>query len=191
MTATALIDAETIAHQVVRELAPFAVRPAEPGEAAQARAFAATLIGAGIASADDLARVQRRSGGASLFVTREDGRLTGVMAFVLLNAAGHSAVRNGGFDTLAPADAHIAGPREPAMAFYGWGVAAATKPSARRLVDGGQAIMAGAIGHLPKFTRPTTEAGHRLVCERMGFVALPGSRDGLVWRPALAPALAA
>lgn len=177
--------------RLAHDLAPFDVRPAAPEEVPAARAFAAQLIGEGIVTAEDLDRVHRLSGGAALYITEEAGQLTGVLAFVLLNAAGLQAVREGGFDALSPAEGHVAGPREAACAFYGWGVAATTKPSARRVIDGAKAIMAGAVGHLPKFARPTTEAGHRLMRERLGFVDLPGCDSGLVWQPALEAAIAA
>ena len=145
----------------------------------------------GIVTADDLDRVQRLTGGSSLFVTEEDATLRGVLAFVLLNAAGLQAVHHGSFDARAPAGPHLAGPGEIACAFYGWGVAATTKVSARRLIDGARAVMEGTFGLLPKFARPTTEAGRRLMYERLGFVDLPGSADGLVWQAPLKRAVAA
>ena len=117
--------------------------------------------------------------------------MTGVLAFVLLNVSGLRAVLTGSFNALAPAAEHVAGPGNPACAFYGWGVAATTKLSARRVIDGAKAVMAGACGHLPKFARPTTEAGHRLMRERLGFEDLPGSFDGLVWQPPMEQAAAA
>jgi len=174
-----------------RELASFGVRPAGPYEVAAARSLAADLIGEEIVSADVLDRVQRQTAGVSVFVTEEEDALCGVLAFVLLNAAGLLAVVDGAFDAQAPAPAHLAGPGESACAFYGWGVAATTKASARRVVGAAQAVMAGAIGPLPKFARPTTEAGHRLMRERLAFIDLPGSADGLVWRPPLEQAVAA
>jgi hypothetical protein len=135
--------------------------------------------------------VHRLTQESALFVAREDGELTGVLAFVLLNVSGLRAVLTGAFDALAPAAEHVAGPGAPACAFYGWGVAATTKPSARRVIDGARAVMGGACGHLPKFARPTTQAGHRLMRERLGFEDLPGSFDGLVWRPPMEQAVAA
>jgi hypothetical protein len=174
-----------------RELAPYGVRPAGPYEVAAARSLAADLIGEAIVSADVLDRVQRQTAGTSLFVTEEEGALCGVLAFVLLNAAGLSAVAGGTFDAVTPAPAHLAGPGESACAFYGWGVAATTKTSARRVVDAARAVMSGTFGPLPKFARPTTEAGHRLMRERLAFVDLPGSHDGLVWQAPLEQAVAA
>ncbi|MBS0360748.1 MAG: hypothetical protein JSR98_05170 [Proteobacteria bacterium] len=186
----AIVRTAHLSIRLARELAPFGVRPARQAEISAARAFAAQLIGEGIVTANDLERVHGLSADAALFIAEEEGAMTGVLAFVLLNAAGLRAVRTGCFDALSPADAHVAGPREPARAFYGWGVAATTKPSARRVIDGARTIMAGAVGHLPKFARPTTEAGHRLMRERLGFVDLPGAA-GLVWMPAQEEAIAA
>ena len=180
-----------VASRLRRELGAFGVAPAEGAEIAAARAFAAQLIGEGIVAAADLERVHRLTGESALFIAREDGEMTGVLAFVLLNVSGLRAVLTGAFNALAPAAEHVAGPGNPACAFYGWGVAATTKPSARRVIDGARAVMAGACGHLPKFARPTTEAGHRLMRERLGFEDLPGSFDGLVWQPPMEQAVAA
>jgi hypothetical protein len=190
MAETVLRRAPELRTRVINDLAAFGLRPARGDEASSARAFAARLIGEGIVTAADLGRVQRLSGGAALFVAHEEAALTGVLAFVLLNAAGHRAVLDGTFDAQAPAAAHVARPGERAEAFYGWGVAATTKDTARRLIPGARAVMAGACGGLPKYARPTTADGHRLMRERLGFADLPGS-DGLVWQAPLAVAVAA
>lgn len=185
------VHSATLSHRLARDLARFDVRPAEPARIAEARAFAAQLIGAGIVTASDLERVHALSGGAALYTTEEDGQLSGVLAFVLLNAQGLAAVHAGDFDALSPDEGHVAGPGQTPRAFYGWGVAATTKASARRVVDAARAVMAGAVGHLPKFARPTTEAGHRLMRERLGFVDLPGCGSGLVWKAPVSEGLAA
>jgi hypothetical protein len=173
-----------------RDLAAFDVRPAEPGEVAAARDLAAQLIGEGIVATDELDRVQYLTGRVSLFVSEEEGALCGVLAFVLLNREGLRAVYQNAFDACAPSALHLACPGETIHGFYGWGVAATTKTSARRVVDGARAVMAGAVGPLPKFARPTTDAGHRLMRERLGFVDLPGS-SGLVWQAPFDAAVAA
>jgi hypothetical protein len=191
------MDNQTLGHtpafsaRLRRELAAYAVRPARPGEVAAARGLAAQLIGEGIVSTDALDRVQSLSGATTLFVTEEDGALGGVLAFVLLTGAGLRAVQAGAFDALAPHVEHLAGPGARVEAFYGWGVAATTKVCARRVVDAARAVMAGAVGPIPKFARPTTAAGHRLMRERLGFVDLPGSTSGLVWQAPLDAAVAA
>ena len=174
-----------------RDVAPFQVRPPGPGEVAHARELAAQLIGEGIVAAGELDRVQHLTGRTALFVTEEEGALTGVLAFMLLGREGLRGVHKGTFDACAPSALHLARPGENIFAFYGWGVAATTKASARRVVDAARAVMAGAVGPLPKFARPTTEAGHRLMRERLGFVDLPGCDSGLVWQAPLEAAVAA
>ena len=185
------VNSVTLCRRLARDLDPFAVRPARLGDIVRVRAFAAQLIGEDIVTAADLERVHRLTGGAALYVAEEAGDLTGVLAFVLLNAAGLLAVQGDRFDALSPAAEHVAGPGDAARAFYGWGVAATTKASAGRVIDGARAVMGGAVARLPKFARPTTEAGHRLMRERLGFVDLPGCASGLVWQAPLAEALAA
>ena len=180
----------SLPERIVADLAAFDVRPAKPHEVDAAHALARALIGERIVSAGDLARVHARTGGA-LFLTFEDGVLTGVLAFVLLNAAGHAAVLAESFDAVRPADAHIARAGEEAAAFYGWGVAATTRESAQRLIDGSQAMGQGSVSHLPYYARPTTPKGERLMRERLGFRDVPGSTSGLVWAPPGQQAVAA
>jgi len=183
--------ARDLAKNLIQDLERFAVRPAKSSEILGARDFAAQLIGDGIVGGADLERVHALTAGSCLFLTHEGEDLTGVLAFVLLSELGLGALHLGAFNALAPQSDHVAGPGSEACAFYGWGVAATTKVSARRVVDAAKSIMGGAVGHLPKYARPTTEAGHRLMRERLGFVDLPGSRDGLVWQAPLKGVLAA
>lgn len=186
-----LMDSEVFAGRVTRTLAAFGLEPARPDEIGAARTLAADLIGGGVVSEADFARVHRRSRMA-LFLAREAGRLTGILAFVPLTAAGARAAREDRFDAGAPADAHVARPGEEVCALYGWGVAAITKDSARRLIEGSRALGRGPSAHLATYARPTTEAGHRLMRERLEFTDVPGSRTGLVWAPSfLSRALAA
>ena len=180
----AVTRAPDLAVLLQRDLARYGLRSAKASEVAPARALAAALIGEAIVSASDFARIQRVSNGAALFLAHEDEVLTGILAFMLLSDEGRRAIHAGAFDALSPRESHLAAPGEPARAFYGWGVAATTKDSARRLIGGARDIMSGVLAHLPKFARPTTEAGHRLMRDRLGFVDLPQS-GGLVWQAPL------
>ena len=171
-----------LAERIADDLAAFGLRAARAHEVAPAHALARALIGEGIVAAEDLGRVHARTG-AGLFVALEDGALTGVLAFVLLNAAGHAAVLTETFDALSPAEAHIAGRDQPASGFYGWGVAATTRTSAHQLIEGSRAMGRSSVGHLPYYARPTTPKGERLMRERLGFIDVPGSTSGLVWAP--------
>lgn len=171
-----------IVSAIRKDLAAFDLVPAVAADIAEARTFAAKLIGPNIVAAAALQRVHERSG-AGLFLAREEGRLTGVLAFVLLNPAGLAAVWDQSFNAVDPEPAHVVAAGQEPVAVYGWGVAATTKPSAVRLIDGARAMGADAAAGLPYFARPTTEAGHRLMRERLNFVDCPGSTTGLVWLP--------
>jgi hypothetical protein len=172
-----------IARHIRPELLKFGLISAAGPEMAQARALAAQLIGPAIVSTETLDRVQAYTE-AAVWTAHEDGALIGVLAFVLLNRAGAEAVLRGEFDAVDPAIGHMASPDQVVRATYGWGICATGKEAARRLVGGSFAIMPW-FDHLPRYARPTTEAGHRLMRERMGYADLPGS-DGLVWAPPLA-----
>jgi len=165
-----------------RELAAYDLVPATERDIAAARTFAAELIGPDIVSAEALQRVHERSG-AGLFLAREEGALTGVLAFVLLNQAGLDAVWAEAFDAVDPSPSHVSPAGENPAALYGWGVAAITKPSAARLIEGARAMWASAVMGLPYFARPTTPKGERLMRERLNFEDCPGSTSGLVWLP--------
>jgi hypothetical protein len=185
----AVVDMAPISGRIVaeihRDLAGVDLAPAGETDIDEAREFAAALIGPRIVSSTALKRVHEQTR-AGLFLAREEGRLTGVLAFVLLSRAGLEAVWAEAFDACDPASAHMIQAGQEPVALYGWGVAAATKASAVRLIEGANRMGAGAVAGLPYFARPTTEAGHRLMRERMGFVDCPGSTSGLVW---LAPSL--
>ena len=170
-----------VARHIREDLLGFDLRPADGNATVRAQDLAARLIGPEIVSAEALRRVQDQAE-AALFVTYEGDELTGVLAFVLLSRAGLEAVLRGDFDAQSPAQTHVATPAEIVCGFYGWGVAATTKPTARRLVEAARTMGRGSVAHIPYFARPTTEAGHRLMRERMNFVDLPGS-DGIVWAP--------
>ena len=169
------------------ELALLDIHPARRAEIAEARQFAAKLIGGTIVTPEGLQRVHEHSG-ASLFLYHDEDELTGVLALVMLNAAGRDAICAEAFDALNPDLAHVAAEGEEPAALYGWGIAATRKLTARRLVDGLTAIASGPVGHLPYFSRAATPQGERLLIERIGFRPYPGSTTGLLQ---LAPHLGA
>ena len=168
----------TVVEALRAELAPFNIYPATVVEVPEARAFAADLIGGEIVSPEALRMVHERTG-AGLFVYRDHGVLSGVIALVLLTDEGLRAAMTDAFDALSPNPAHVAWPQEEPAGVYGWGIAAADKTTARHLVEASAAMTSNSIGHLPHFARAATEAGARFM-ERLGFRPYPNSRKGLV-----------
>jgi hypothetical protein len=154
--------------------------PAWPEEIAEAHALAARLIDGKIASAATLARVHARTG-AGVFIVREEGTLTAVIALVMLSEEGRQAVWRDAFDAVCPADRHVLRRgREPA-GVYGWGVAATNHEAAKKVIQGYLLASRSAVPHLAFFGRPVTPEGKRLMLERLGFTPVPGSTTGLTW----------
>lgn len=168
------------AEGICAAFAEFDIPAATPGEMVEAQAFAARLIGGKIASADTLAWIQARTG-ASVFLVRENGELTGLVAFVLLSEEGRQAVWSDRFDGFDPAPGHVASPTDEPAAVYGWGIAATNHEAAQRLLEASQLMGRTAVAHLAYFARPVTPKGLRLMVERLMFKPLPGSTTGLVW----------
>jgi hypothetical protein len=165
---------------VCAALAEFAVSPAQPSEVGEARALAMRLIGGEMATTETIAQVHERTG-AGLFVIRQQGALTGLLAFLLLNEQGRAALLKGNLDTLAPSPGHLAADGEEAAGVYSWAIAAANHGAAQSLVRGHERMRHIAAPHLPFYLRPVTPQGRRLAVVRLGFKPLPGSKAGLFW----------
>ena len=143
------------------------------------RDMAAGLIGEGIASTEALTSVCAHTG-YGIYLAREEGLPTGVVALIMLNARGLAAVKDDSFDPLAPDLALVAGPNEAPAAVYSWGIAAATREAAKACVQGCWEMRAEAP-FIPFFVRAATEAGRRLLTEKLRFVPYPGTTTGLLW----------
>jgi hypothetical protein len=172
-------DLEPVTLALRAELEALEIYPARADQVAEARRFAAQLIGGAIVSPEGLQRVHEHSG-AGLFLYHDEEELTGVLAIVLLSQAGLAATCDETFNALNPDLKHVAAEGEPPAGLYGWGIAATRKMTARRLVDGLSAIANGAVGHLPYFARAATPQGERLLIDRLGFRPYPGSTTGLL-----------
>jgi len=168
------------AEAVCAALAAFDISPAQPSEVGEARALAMRLIGGDMASAETIARVHQRTG-AGLFVIRQHGALTGLLAFLLLSDNGRTALLKGALDTLAPSPGHVIETGEEAAGVYSWAIAAANHGAAQSLVRGHERMRHVAVPHLPFYLRPVTPQGRRLAVVRLGFKPLPGRKHGLFW----------
>lgn len=154
------------------------LHPARTDEFGAIHRLGSGLIGAGVAGEDALRAVHRRQR-CGFYVVREDGRVTGAMALVLLNAAGLEAVCTDRFDANHPDPAHEILPGEAPVAVYGWGIAAANHDAARSIVACCWALLDTIAA--PFFLRAATEAGRRLFTDKMEFAPYPGSTTGLLW----------
>jgi hypothetical protein len=156
------------------------MEPATFTDLSAGRALAADMIDPKIAPEQVLRTIHARNG-AGLYVFREEGEVTGMLALVLLNAAGFAALCDNTFTPLAPALDHVAALAEAPAAVYGWGSAGRTRRAAAKVV----LATATACNTLPcpSFARGTTDAGLHVLTRRLGMTPYPVSRTGLVWRP--------
>lgn len=160
-------------------LEPIGMFDARADELGPARALAAELIGPCIATEETLAAIYARSG-YGVYVVREEGRVAGVLALIFLNAAGLAAIEDDSFDALAPRVDYAVLPHEKPAAIYAWGIAAGSRDAAKVLVKGSWAL-GQAVPRQPFFVRAATDAGRRLLTEKMNFNPYPGSTSGLLW----------
>jgi hypothetical protein len=160
-------------------LGPLGAVDAGPADLAEMRALAARLIGPDIASEETLAAIFARTG-YGFYVVREEGAIAAVLALIMLNDAGLSAMQRGSFDTLSPHPIHACGPFEAPVAVYGWGVAGSSRETAHAIAEACRTARAAAP-ELPFFARAATDAGRRLLMEKMAFRPYPGSMNGVLW----------
>jgi hypothetical protein len=153
---------------------------ATSADLAAGRALAADRIDPKIAPTQVLQAIHERNG-AGLYVLREEGEVTGLLALVLLNQAGLKALCDNSFTPLTPALEHVAEWGEEPAAVYGWGSASRTRRAAAKVVQA--TATACDVLPCPSFARGTTDAGLHVLTRRLGMTPYPGSTTGLVWRP--------
>ena len=152
-----------------------------PEELAAARAIAARLIGPHIASLETFHAVAEKNA-AGMMVYREQGQVTGVLAFLLLRPPALYALATDKFDAVNPDLELLARPDEEPLAAYGWGLAA-TSLRAAAVVLNGAGLFRGLTPSIPFFARAATVDGRRILCGRLGYTPFPRNTTGLLWSP--------
>ncbi len=168
-----------------KALAGINLYPAEPEECDAGRAIAADLISPHVALAATFRRVHARTG-CSVYVSRQDGQVTGVLGLVPLQPAGLKAVEEHVFVARNPPDEHVCAPGDLFPGLYGWGFAASSRKASAMVVMGAIRIREH-LADIPFFTRAATPAGVRIICGKMGYRPYPGAPDDLLWHPVPAP----
>lgn len=147
---------------------------AGPEDIAHARALAVQKISEDVVSEETLRAVQDITG-ASVFVARERGIVTGMTAFFLLRSSGMAALDEGRFDTLNVDLDMICRPREEPAGGYAWGFVGITDRGAGRVVKASVAVRETLFWALPGYTRAATDDGARLIFGTLGFRPVPGN----------------
>lgn len=149
----------------------------------EAHKTAAALIDENIAAPEDYVRCKEKSGVCAL-VFKEDGKITGMIALLMLNEIGVEAVVSGDFDARNPDSSHLCNEGEPVFSGYGWGVTATTKNGARASLACADKLYRTLFNEVPCFARAVTADGVRVMTTSLGHTPVPWEDDGLVWRQA-------
>lgn len=166
--------------RVAEICAQFGLELARDDDIRAGRAIAAQLIGDGIATAETFIAMQRLTG-ASVFVLRENGVVTGMLGLFMLREAGLKAIEDGVFDAINPDWNMVALPGEEPAAGYGWGFAATTEAGGRAAVKASVALQRQLFWGIPSFTRTATPDGVRVILGPMGYRIYREDDPTLVW----------
>jgi hypothetical protein len=172
-------------------LAPLGLQAAGEADLRETCRLARRLISPRTAELEVYRAVHRRTGGAAVWVFREEGAVTGALAIVPLSPLGLDALLAETFQARAPDLAHIATARERPAAVYGWGVLGATSAGRRAAMGGTQALIERAFPDIPWFARAATPDGERVALGRLGYAPLARSTSGLLTRAPLSQERAA
>ena len=166
-------------------LATIDLHPANPQECVSSREIAAELIGSVVAPPESFQRAQAHTG-CSVFVSRHQGEVTGILGLLPLTPEGLAAVENHTFKSRNPPLELLCAPGEPFPGLYGWGFAARGRKASALVVMGAIKIREH-LFDIPFFTRAATPAGVKVICGRMGYAPFPGAPDDLLWNPVEKP----
>jgi len=146
----------------------------------------AALIGEGISSLETITAIYNRNP-LCFLVYREDGKVTGVVAYLMLRPAGLLAIATDKFDGVTPDVQLIAGPDETPLAGYGWALAAKSRKAAAAVLNGLDKVRTELHPAIPFFARAATPDGRRVLCGRLRYLPFPRSNTGLLWSAPIQP----
>lgn len=145
----------------------------------QVHALAVCELGPGIASLEEVRRVEALTG-AAMWVIRRNEAVTGFLAPLALTAAGISALLQGRFDARAINAAWVARLGQPIAGFYCWCYAGKDQVSRGALVYGLRQLIDLHFPDLPFFGKASTPAGERIM-HHLGFLRVNPTSE-MMWR---------
>lgn len=155
---------------------------------ADVHALATQELGPGLASLEEIKRVDGLTG-ASIWVFRRRGEVTGFLAPLALTAAGVAALVDNTFDAANIDQKWVARMGEPLAGFYCWCYAGKDQVSRGALVLGLRTLIDRYFPDLPFFGRDSTESGARIM-RHLGFYPFDNTPH-LFWRCASVMEMAA
>lgn len=142
-------------------------------------ALATAELGPRLASLEEIKRVDDLTG-ASIWVIRRKGEVTGFLAPLALTSAGVKALVDNTFDAANIRQEWVVRVGEPLAGFYCWCYAGKDQVSRGALVLGLRTLIDRHFPDLPFFGRDSTEAGARIM-RHLGFFPFD-STPHLFWR---------
>lgn len=146
---------------------------------AAVHALASAELGPGLASLEEIKRVDQLTG-ASIWVIRRNDNVTGFLAPLALTEAGVAALADNTFDAANIDQKWVARLGEPLAGFYCWCYAGKDQVSRGALVLGLRTLIDKHFTDLPFFGRDSTEAGARIM-RHLGFFPFDDTPH-LFWR---------
>ncbi len=146
---------------------------------ADVHALAVEALGPHLASLDEIKRVDGLTG-ATIWVVRRKGSVSGFLATLPLTGEGVAALIDGKFNAASVQPEWLARMGEPLAGWYCWCYAGRDQVSRGTLVLALRTLIDGHFPDLPFFGKESSEAGARIM-RHLGFYPVDGV-DHLFWR---------
>ncbi len=155
------------------------LRPEGERDFADVHALATSELGPGLASLEEIMRVDRLTG-AAIWTMKRGGAVSGFLAPLALTLEGRDALLAQEFDAAHIERKWVARLGEPLAGFYCWCYAGRDQVSRGALVLALRTLIDRHFPDLPFFGRDTTEAGARIM-RHLGFFPFDATPH-LFWR---------
>lgn len=146
---------------------------------ADVHTLATSELGTGLASLDEIMRVDALTG-AAIWTMKRHGAVTGFLAPLALTLEGRDALISGEFDAAHIERRWVARMGQPLAGFYCWCYAGRDQVTRGALVLALRALIDNHFADLPFFGRDSTEAGARIM-RHLGFFPFDATPH-LFWR---------
>jgi len=154
-------------------------RPESEQDFADVHSLAVNELGAGLASLEEIKRVDALTG-AAIWTVKRHGAVTGFLAPLALTKAGRDALVEDTFDAARIEQSWVARMGQPLAGFYCWCYAGKDQVTRGALVLALRTLIDKHFPDLPFFGRDSTEAGARIM-RHLGFAPFDGTPH-LFWR---------
>jgi hypothetical protein len=155
------------------------LRPEGEQDFADVHALATSELGPGLASLEEIMRVDGLTG-AAIWTTRRNSAVSGFLAPLALTLEGRDALISGAFDAARIERRWVAPMGAPLAGFYCWCLAGKDQATRGGLVLALRSLVDQHFPDLPFFARASSEAGARIM-RRLGFFPFDATPN-LCWR---------